>query len=644
MNSEYYIDIEKQKLCLPGEAHMQPPPEMMPRLYFGSEPVIGFVLPEETLKIGDKLLFAIDVDKDFLSTTPMCVAEIAVLGANGTEPLSVSFQTRTARFRDVVNARAGAVKCFFMAFVYRDGAQTTICDDFCFCHSVTALEGDPVVVLPEEFYYTKEQIDAIARQMEEWEQSAKESAEDAADSQTAAVDSTRNSYIWAEGTDEEVQALGGEHSAKGWAQEASGGGTWGSITGDIDDQTDLANALAGKANLENGKVPSGELPVATTSSFGAVKTAANGVWGLSLNNGNLLTLKATNAQIDGKDNVYVGIVPNNLNYAVRSVSPNVTVIPSATTSYNLLDATATTNNHSWQYSHAPAEASSYTLPAVTDTSVAHYIKLTLDFTTVQTYSFLDAGGNAITPLFTPTVSAGDVYEFDCEYSAIKSQWLIVPHKQGAVSDDYVMQSEVGAANGVAGLDASSKLLRSQIPAAGSTSGAYGGVYYNSIGAQGVKCPGGNIEIAKASAVDIDAKTQSFKPIVPDRLNYAVRSVLENVTTIPAATSAYNLLDASATTNYHSMTYEHSPESAPTYTLPAVTDETVQHEIMLKVRFSSTVLTYSFEDINGNALTPLPLAGTIADGSVVAFRCTWEALLGQWVIMPVMLGTYTEVTP
>ena len=89
---------------------------------------------------------------------------------------------------------------------------------------------------------------------------------------------------------------------------------------------------------------------------------------------------------------------------------------------------------------------------------------------------------------------------------------------------------------------------------------------------------------------------------------------------------------------------HVPEAASVYTLPAVTDNARTHECILTVRFSASVLTYAFEDSAGNPLTPLPLAGTIADGSVVCFRCTWEALLGQWVIMPVMLGTYQEVEP
>lgn len=477
--------------------------------------------------------------------------------------------------------------------------------------------------------------------------------------------------------------------------------------------------------------------------------------------------QATEEEIDERESTSHVITPNNLDYAGRSVVPNITTIPAATTAYALLDATATTNNHSWQYTHAPSEASTYTLPAVTDTSVAHYIRLTIDFTTVQTYAFEDANGNALAPLFTPTISAGDVYEFDCEYSVAKSTWLIWPHKQGAVSDDYVMQSEVGAANGVAPLNSAGKLSAAYIltnvnygtqnhngllgiaeasnteinnrnayrraitthnlnyavaaaltdsnkiqltdaqkASAQDTLGAYGtlhldaapttstvgafgqraivdatgkaytctavtvdesdpqnpvttytwqedlplatstraGVVIKGTNNQGLQFVDGKLATNGAPNADIDAKANAYEPIVPWRLNYAVRSVLPNITEIPAATSAYTLVAQDATTNNHCYCYEHAPESAPTYTLPTVTGNAVKREIILTVRFSASVLTYAFEDSEGNPITPLPLAGTIADGSVVAFRCTWEALLNQWVIMPVMLGTYTAPEP
>ena len=53
--------------------------------------------------------------------------------------------------------------------------------------------------------------------------SASNSATSAANSASAAATSEDNAEIWAEGTDEEVQALGGVHSAKGWADVSSAG-------------------------------------------------------------------------------------------------------------------------------------------------------------------------------------------------------------------------------------------------------------------------------------------------------------------------------------------------------------------------------------------------------------------------------------
>ena len=244
---------------------------------------------------------------------------------------------------------------------------------------------------------------------------------------------------------------------------------------------------------------------------------------------------ATELEIDEKNNTKDIIVPNNLDYAVRSVLPNVTVIPAATTEYSLVDASATTNSHSWQYFHAPAEASTYTFPAVTDTDVAHRIKLTLDFTTVQTYSFEDAEGTAIVPLFTPTLATGDVYEFDCEYSAVKSQWLVWPHKQGAVSDDYVMQSQVGAANGVAGLNSNSVVPDENLNTAGVAKKGCIMLYTNG----GLDMDNGRLVVRPSPYSAIDSRTTGLSSLtnasraalVPNNLNYAVTAALTDANKI-----------------------------------------------------------------------------------------------------------------
>ena len=122
---------------------------------------------------------------------------------------------------------------------------------------------------------------------------------------------------------------------------------------------------------------------------------------------------------------YVDFTPSSaLTEVVRGVLPNVTVIPASTTAYSLLDATATTNNHSWHYRHAPTTAPTYTLPDVTNTTVEHCIVLDIDFTSVQTCAFEDVNGNSITPMDTLNISSGDIVEYLMKYDYLQSKWLI----------------------------------------------------------------------------------------------------------------------------------------------------------------------------------------------------------------------------
>ena len=163
----------------------------------------------------------------------------------------------------------------------------------------------------------------------------------------------------------------------------------------------------------------------------------------------------------------------------------------------------------------------------------HRIDLTVDFTHVQTYSFLDSAGEPIVPLFTPSIAAGDVYTFRMEYSAIKAAWLIYPQKQGAVADDFVMRGEVGASNGVASLDSAGKVPSAELPVA--TPDNLGGIktratYGNQLSASGV------LNLVRATNLDIDARTQLYKPIVPNNLNYAVTAALTDANHITLTSS------------------------------------------------------------------------------------------------------------
>lgn len=97
-----------------------------------------------------------------------------------------------------------------------------------------------------------------------------------------------------------------------------------------------------------------------------------------------------------------------------------------------------------------------------------------------------------------------------------------------------------------------------------------------------------------------------------------------VTTIPAATTAYTLSEGA---------FGHAPTSAPTYTLPAVTDATRTHSILLDVDFT-TVQSIAFQDSSGNAVA-LQKNISITAGDQWRFICTYT--YGSWRIFPVPLN-------
>lgn len=162
--------------------------------------------------------------------------------------------------------------------------------------------------------------------------------------------------------------------------------------------------------------------------------------------------------------------------------------------------------------------------------------------------------------------------------------------------------DIGVANGVAGLDANGKISISQIPS-------------NTFVLQTEK--GAANGVATLDVNGIILRTQ-----LPQNITQ------QDVTVIPAATSAYTLTDGGA--------FEHAPSSAPTYTFPAVLDTTKTHDIVLDVKFSSDVQTYAFEDSSGNEVVPLTIPD-IESGIVVRFICSYETMIDQWVIMPIPFG-------
>jgi len=384
--------------------------DWLPSLDFGTQPT-WTITATGSLPPGfaDASTWSLAVARDWLSaTTPMCRTSegVEVSQTSGGISITTPLDTLTERFLRVVDGVGEGVRCW-MQVVGMDSSGTPCCMVTLplLCRPALDPHGPagPLPPIPTT-NMSKAEVEAIAEQ----------AAEDVA-----------------------------EQAAQEVVQEA---------LDDYYDKTATDELLDGKADLVDGKVPSNQLPLASYNSEapGVVWCQADGYYGIKTAQGQLQLEAADQLDISSRSSGYRPVVPSNLNYAVTAaltdanhitltaeqqatakevlgMSSAITTIPAATSAYSLLDATATTNNHSWHYVHEPTSAPTYTLPAVTDATVAHQIDLKVKFSaSVMSYSFLDSTGSAVTPLAQPEVAAGTVVDFLCEYDPLSSQWAVMP--------------------------------------------------------------------------------------------------------------------------------------------------------------------------------------------------------------------------
>lgn len=472
-----------------------------PRINYGTEYAVTLSFPPSTIAEGDQLQVALNRTRTFFSSASATGdAPVAAVVKHdvtteeaAAQEVEVVLSTNTRAMIDQVNGIDHPVRGFFGVHVLRGQSFVTLAVADALMMS---LESGPDAIspsLPVVDYPTREEAEALADRSE----NAAERAEQAA---AGIVPPLQLSAPPTTSTSGSVGQLAVYHDSA-----TSKDHLYHLCFVSEGESATLYHWEECVLYEYDGQINASIIPLAYT--YGIKTMVYGGKTSLALD-------MATSSNINGRENTRA-IVPYNLDYAVRSVLPNVTEIPAATSDYSLVDSSATTNNHSHVYSHAPTTAPTYRLPQVTNTAIAHYIELTVDFTAVQTYSFLDRTGEPIVPLFTPSIAAGDVYTFKMEYSAIKAAWLIYPQKQGAVADDFVMRGEVGAANGVAPLNASGLIDKDKIPMSSMV---------NSV--LGLKVTSGSFAIEAADTSAIDTRNNGHVyPLRASLINYAVTAAL-----------------------------------------------------------------------------------------------------------------------
>ena len=102
-----------------------------------------------------------------------------------------------------------------------------------------------------------------------------------------------------------------------------------------------------------------------------------------------------------------------------------------------------------------------------------------------------------------------------------------------------------------------------------------------------------------------------------------------VTTIPPSTSEYILFDCASGMNDGSWQYIHEPDTPPFYTLPNVDDTSVEHCVILTVKFTSTISAV-FQDESGNTIATANEV-PVSEGDVVEYLCKYDPLQSKWVV-------------
>lgn len=349
----------------------------------------------------------------------------------------------------------------------------------------------------------------------------------------------------------------------------------------------VSAALKGKADLSDGTVVLDQLPIATSGSLGVVKIGS----GLTVNSAGDVTVQpATAAQLAERVSLRAPVVPYRLNAAVT--------------------AALTDDNHLTLTAEQQATAKSV-LGVVDLPSGGTEGQLLAATSDSGVYAWVDpASGGSGGEAEAVTLWSGDVPGQVSWASDMKS--VTVSHSLSGSPSVVVLDSAGTRVYPTVTALQSAVLLSFGTAMSIPQSSPWTVALFGADGA-----------IASSDA--------------PADIDDAVRAVLPAITEIPAATSAYSLLDADSDANGHSAVYRHSPSAAPTYTLPAVEDDTVLHEITLSVLFSVAVQTCTFQDSSGNTVTPLSTPH-IGAGTVVSYLCRYESLLDRWCVMPVVMGT------
>ena len=361
---------------------------------FGDVMSLTFTLPQPYMA-GDEYILGLDYDRVLIPTErPICALQDAFTVEQNN--ITFALAINTARFRDWVSTLKKPMPIWLQLARKRDGIwQTLLIDD------VLAI---PTIIDGSNLVFPGDPLDSrLAEKLD------KPEAEGSAGQVLKLGDD--GEPIWANG--------GGGPGGDVYWDDIQGKPDFATVatTGSYDDLTD-------KPTIPPAQVQA-DWTQSSTSAVDFIKNkptlaavATTGSYNDLSDTPTIPTDYVSTSAVGSAGGVAAldasGVVPPG---QITLERPIIT-IPAATTAYTFGDGMI--------YQHSPSSAPTYTLPTVADTAMTHTVIITVSFANVLSLSFQDPVGSTIAPLSTPTVVAGTVVQYLCEYNALSSQWVIMP--------------------------------------------------------------------------------------------------------------------------------------------------------------------------------------------------------------------------
>ena len=203
----FYIN-EAMQFCKPDGNHTPITERDWPCYRFGDKVVHHLTFPPGILEKGNVLYLGLDTDllSGGCHGSMSHVTHTVIQQEANDHAVDLTLDTRWQKFLGEVNGKHKPILCILGLYIQTADAYITLGETQATAKPVVIQPGDADVELPEAIYYTKEEINAVMQRFED----------EIANAQTA----EGHAQTWAEGTDEQVEELGGEKSAKGHAEAA----------------------------------------------------------------------------------------------------------------------------------------------------------------------------------------------------------------------------------------------------------------------------------------------------------------------------------------------------------------------------------------------------------------------------------------